>query len=383
MFAISSHNMSGIYIHIPFCKQACHYCNFHFSTSLKYKSEMVDAIVREIKIRAEYLEDKNLKSIYFGGGTPSLLSVLELNKIFETLSKIYNWTSNTEITLEANPDDLSQDKISELKSTGINRLSIGIQSFNQNDLEYMNRAHTATEAEHCIKKAQDVGIQNITADLIYGAQSSSDKIWENNINTLLAFDIPHISAYCLTVEPGTALHHFVSTGKSKPVDEAKAMSQFDTLISMLNEQGYEHYEISNFAKQGHYAIHNTNYWLGSPYLGIGPSAHSYDGKSVRSWNIAHNPKYMKAISNLTLPIEHEKLTTVDQYNEMVLIRLRTKWGLNLQNITEQFPQFLDHFKKSIATHLQKGNITKQDGSYILTSKGKHFADRISMELFAG
>jgi len=373
--------MSGIYIHIPFCKQACHYCNFHFSTSLKYKAEMIASIVKEIDLRKDYLSEKALSSIYFGGGTPSLLNKKDLDQIFNALGSIYTWDDSTEITLEANPDDLSTTNLTDFKDAGINRLSIGIQSFDQADLTFMNRAHNAQEAEKSIKLAQDIGFENISSDLIYGSPTTSNEIWQANIDKMISFGIPHISAYCLTVEEGTALHHFVSTGKSKPVDDVKASQQFDILIKRLKQSGYDHYEISNFGKPTRYATHNTNYWMGIPYLGLGPAAHSFDGQSTRSWNIAHNPKYISRINENTLPIEHEVLTEKEKYNEFVLIRLRTKWGIDIETLNKSFAQFADYFNENMAQFISDGKVIEQDEAFILTNAGKHLADRISMELF--
>jgi len=294
---------------------------------MKYKQDVVEAICREIELRKEYLPKEKLASIYFGGGTPSVLSAKELDQIFEHLDQYHQWDLDTEITLEANPDDLTPSKLSELAASPVNRLSIGIQSFDEADLRYMNRAHNATEAHRCIVDAQDVGLSNISADLIYGSPTTSDQTWRENIGKMLELDIAHISAYALTVEEGTALHHQVANGKSQPVDDVKAARQFQILIDQLRDGGYDHYEISNFAKPEHYAVHNSNYWLGKPYLGLGPAAHSFDGHRTRSWNIAHNPKYVTAISDDTLPIQHETLSDIDAYNEFVLIRLRTIWGM--------------------------------------------------------
>ena len=378
---ISSHPMSGIYIHIPFCKQACHYCNFHFSTSLKYKDEMIASIIKEIELRKDYLSTKALSSIYFGGGTPSLLNKKYLDQIFTALASNYSWNASTEITLEANPDDLSESNLKDFNDSGINRLSIGIQSFNQADLTYMNRAHNAQEAEKSIKLAQDLGFENISADLIYGSPTTSNDVWNSNIDKMISFGIPHISAYCLTVEEGTALHHFVSTGKSKPVDDTKSSHQFDTLISQLEQSGYDHYEISNFGKPNNHAVHNTNYWMGVSYLGLGPAAHSFDGGSTRSWNIAHNPKYISKLKENMLPIEHEELSAKEKYNEFVLIRLRTMWGIDSKILNKSFPQFANHFYKYIVQFVNDRKVIKKNDSYILTNEGKHLADRISMELF--
>lgn len=343
---------------------------------------MVEAILKEITLRKDFLSEKSLASIYFGGGTPSLLDKNDLDKIFSALAKTYTWDSTTEITLESNPDDLSIEYLKDLKSTGINRLSIGIQSFDQSDLSYMNRAHNATEAEACIKQAQDLGFDNITGDLIYASPTTSHKTWQDNIDKMLSFNIPHISAYCLTVEEGTALHHFVKTGKSKPVDDEKATYQFNLLMESLSGSGYDHYEISNFGKPGNYAIHNTNYWMGKPYLGLGPAAHSFDGINTRSWNLAHNPQYIKSIQNSILPIEQEVLSEKEMYNEFVLIRLRTKWGIDEKTLSANFQEFETHFKQQIAKFIDEGTVIFANDSYILSKGGKHLADRISMELFA-
>ena len=342
---------------------------------------MVAAIVQEIKMRSDYLSIKDLSSIYFGGGTPSLLERHDLEEIFSELSSHFSWNDQTEITLEANPDDLSPAKLKDLKDAGINRLSIGVQSFNQEDLTFMNRAHDALEAEKCIHDAQEAGFHNISADLIYGSPTTSDAIWESNIEKMIGLNIPHISAYCLTVEEGTALHHFVKTGKTAGTNDEKSSRQFDILMTRMADADYDHYEISNYAKPEYYAIHNTNYWKGVPYLGIGPSAHSYDGHSIRSWNVAHNPKYIKEIKVGNLPIEHEHLTEKDRYNEKILINLRTKWGISEEEIQSDFPKYYHNFQEKIQDFVSSGNLVKVKGSYVLSTQGKHIADRISMELF--
>ncbi len=342
---------------------------------------MVDAICREIKLRKDYLTNKNLTSIYFGGGTPSLLSHENLEQIFEALAKEFNWSDSTEITLEANPDDLSIDNLKIFNESPINRLSVGIQSFAQADLEYMNRAHNAQEAEYCIKNAQDVGLTNISADLIYGSPTTSDLTWIDNIKKMISYDIPHISAYALTVEEGTVLHHFVNTGKMKPVDESVAANHFEVLMDQLSIADYDHYEISNFAKKDHYAVHNSNYWLGVPYLGLGPAAHSFDGDSTRSWNISHNPNYIKSIQEDKLPLESEILSKTDAYNEFILIRLRTIWGVDIKDLQSKYPDQEDHFLKNIQPYLASGHVKRSDNIYRLTNSGKLIGDKISMELF--
>jgi oxygen-independent coproporphyrinogen III oxidase len=372
--------MSGIYIHIPFCKQACHYCNFHFSTTLKLKGDIVSAICKEIMIQKNYLKEKSLTSIYFGGGTPSLLTDDELGQIFNALHEVYTWTDQTEITLEANPDDIHLEKLMSFKKWGINRLSIGIQSFFNEDLQWMNRAHNAQEAQTCIKMAQDVGFDNITIDLIYGSPTTTFDMWQENIKTALSLDIPHISSYCLTVEEGTALHHHVKKGKKSSPDTDMASRQFTTLIEKLTAAGYQHYEISNFAKPGKYAIHNTNYWKGAQYLGIGPSAHSFDGGS-RSWNIAHNQKYIQSLNEGIIPSETEVLSTATRYNEYIMTGLRTMWGVNLEEINRFGAAFGSYFLDGIQSEIQAGFVTQEGNKYTLTQVGKHFADGIASNLF--
>lgn len=372
--------MSGIYIHIPFCKQACHYCNFHFSTTLKSKGDLVSAIRKEIIIQKNYLKEKSLTSIYFGGGTPSLLTDEELGQIFDTLNEVFTWTAQTEITLEANPDDITIEKLNSFKKWGINRLSIGIQSFFNEDLIWMNRAHNAQEAQTCIKLAQDVGFDNITIDLIYGSPTTSHEMWAENIKTALSLDIPHISSYCLTVEEGTALHHHVKKGKKMSPDSDVASRQFTTLIENLTASGYEHYEISNFAKPEKYAIHNTNYWKGAQYLGIGPSAHSFDGRS-RSWNISNNQKYMQSLLENIIPSEREELSPSTRYNEYIMTGLRTMWGVKLNEINGFGSEFVPYFLEGIQDEIKKGFVTQDEHKYTLTQVGKHFADGIASNLF--
>jgi oxygen-independent coproporphyrinogen-3 oxidase len=372
--------MSGIYIHIPFCKQACHYCNFHFSTTLKSKGDLVSAICKEIIIQKNYLTEKSLSSIYFGGGTPSLLTDDELGQIFNALNEVFTWTAQTEITLEANPDDITLEKLNSFKKWGINRLSIGIQSFFNEDLIWMNRAHNAQEAQTCIKLAQDVGFDNITIDLIYGSPTTSHEMWAENIKTALSLDIPHISSYCLTVEEGTALHHHVKKGKKMSPDSDVASRQFTTLIENLTASGYEHYEISNFAKPEKYAIHNTNYWKGAQYLGIGPSAHSFDGRS-RSWNISNNQKYMQSLLENIIPSEREELSPSTRYNEYIMTGLRTMWGVKLDEINGFGSEFVPYFLEGIQDEIKKGFVTQVEHKYTLTQVGKHFADGIASNLF--
>ena len=372
--------MSGIYIHIPFCKQACFYCNFHFSTSLRLKNEMITAICNEIKLREEYLQDKYLTSIYFGGGSPSLLDESDLDKIFITLSRHFSWDSQTEITLEANPDDIDTKKLSIFKKWGINRLSIGVQSFFDIDLKWMNRAHDAMDATKCIQLSQDSGFENITIDLIYGSPTTTTEMWQENILRTLNFKIPHLSSYCLTVEEKTALHYQVKTKATPAPNPELATEQFNILIDTLTLHGFDHYEISNFGLPGQHAIHNTNYWKGVSYLGIGPSAHSFNGTS-RSWNIANNKKYIDSILLDILPHETETLSVSSRYNEFVMTGLRTMWGVNDQKIQNFGVEYLTYFMSLIQHEIQKGHVIKNNGNYSLSKEGKHFADRIAMNLF--
>lgn len=373
--------MPGLYLHIPFCKQACHYCNFHFSTSLRQKGAMLEAILKEIDLQQDYLGGAEIGSVYFGGGTPSLLDVGELEQIFEKIHSLHRIAPDAEITLEANPDDLSLEKLRNLKKlTPVNRLSIGIQSFSDEDLRWMNRAHTSTHARACLDDAVATGFQNLTIDLIYGSPSTSDEQWAENLRLAFGYGIPHLSCYCLTVEEGTALGTFVRRGQQPPVDEDRAACQFEILMEAAAAQGYEHYEISNFAKPGRYARHNTNYWRSEPYLGLGPSAHSFDGVS-RQWNVAHNAQYIQHLSNGKIPFEREVLTSTQRYNEYVMTSLRTMWGADLGEISAMGNEVARHFEKSAQVFLNSGILEKAGQTVRLTREGKLLADRVAMELF--
>ena len=369
--------MAGIYIHIPFCKQACHYCNFHFSTSLNLKEHLLQALVKELQLQKDYLNNQPIQTIYLGGGTPSLLNAKELNQLFDQINQIHPVSSDAEITLEANPDDLTTAKFQELQLTPVNRLSIGIQSFHDQDLQFMNRAHNAKEALRCIHVARDFGFDDLTIDLIYGTPTMDFQGWQENLEKAIQQKISHLSCYCLTVEPKTALDHFVQKGTAPAVDEEKASAQFEYLMQRTQSAGYEHYEISNFALPGHYAQHNSSYWKATPYLGIGPSAHSFNGHS-RQWNISDNPKYIKAIQAEVTWYEVEILTPEEQYNEYVMTGLRTKWGCSLEKI---LPEYHPHFLKKMEPMIQSKWVTFLNNTYVLTNKGKLLADKIAMELF--
>jgi oxygen-independent coproporphyrinogen-3 oxidase len=375
--------MSGIYIHIPFCKQACHYCDFHFSTSMKKKGEMVLALAKEIGMRKPFdsAQDGNIiETIYFGGGTPSVLSNEEINFLIAEVYKYFNVAENPEITLEANPDDLSSDRILELSKSPINRLSIGIQSFYEDDLKMMNRAHNSAEAKKCLEEATKY-FDNISLDLIYGIPGMTDEMWKRNIQTALDFGIPHISSYALTVEPKTALSKLIQTGKiAEPQDET-ASNHFTILVEMLQNNGFIHYELSNFGKENYFSKNNSAYWLGKRYIGIGPSAHSYDGVK-RGWNIANNSLYIKAIQNNELPIETEILTISDRYNEYIMTGLRTIWGVSLDRIEKEFGvRYLDYLQKQSQKFLNDELLSIENNILKPTLKGKFLTDGIASDLF--
>ena len=372
--------MAGIYIHIPFCKQACHYCDFHFSTSLRYKSELVQSLIKEMGLQKNYLAGETVDTIYLGGGTPSLLDENELNLLIETVTGQHRVSADAEITMEANPDDLNQEKLRVIKQAGVNRLSIGVQSFFDDDLQWMNRVHRAFEAEAAVKTAQDIGLDNVTIDLIYGYPLLNNEKWKHNLTKAFELDVPHISPYSMTVEPLTALNTFIKNKKQRPMDDEQSAGQFIFLMSAMQSQGFEHYEISNFCKPGHYSRHNSNYWKGVPYLGIGPSAHSYNGGS-RRWNVANNAKYIVALQNDTLPAEIELLTQTDRLNEYIMISLRTMWGLDFQMLNSIAAASADEIKLRTQGFIDKEWIREKDGIIYLTPTGKLYADNIASTLF--
>ncbi len=374
--------MAGIYIHIPFCKQACNYCNFHFSTSLNQKEELLQAIHHEIVLQASYLQGQEISTIYFGGGTPSLLQVEELKRLFAQIEKYFPNQNLVEVTIEVNPDDVNTKYLKELKSTPVNRFSMGVQSFRNEDLQLMNRAHNASEADYAVKAAQDAGFENISIDLIYGIPGLSNIAWKQNIEKTLSLHIAHISAYALTVEPRTVLAHQISKGKIAQPDTAQAVTQFDILMESLTAQGYDHYEISNFALPLHLAIHNTSYWQGAHYLGLGPSAHSFNGNS-RQWNIANNALYIKSIlKEDKVLFEKENLSLANQLNEYIMTALRTMWGLDLHRVAQNFDtSSASTILLKAQTFLDNESLSLKDNHLVLTNKGKHFADGIAAELF--
>lgn len=371
--------MSGIYIHIPFCKKACTYCDFHFSTTFeKYRTQLIDAICIEIKTRQTYVPSKQINTIYFGGGTPSLLNNEELSKILNQIHTVFTVNSSAEITLEANPDDINEQKLNEWQSHGINRLSIGVQSFRESDLRWMNRAHKIEDAHNALRSAKNKGFE-LSLDLMYGIPNLSKSEWIKNIESALDYHPEHISAYCLTVEENTALYKQVKTGKVALSTNEEEAEQFSILQHTLIKYGYEHYEISNFAKNQKYAKHNSNYWLGQPYLGLGPSAHSYNVNS-RSWNIKNNSRYIQKINNNESVTETEVLSQTDIFNESLLIGLRTKWGVNLTQLQEELV-IRSEFQAQLNNILGENKAYISENHLILTNEGKAYADAIAAQLF--
>ena len=373
--------MAGVYIHIPYCSQACHYCNFHFSTQLKSSAQMLEAMCLEIEMRKNELPHP-LKTIYFGGGTPSILAVEHLHQLIEAIKKHFSVEALQEITLECNPEDITETKLSDWKALGINRLSIGIQSFFDKDLKLMNRIHSGKQALASLDLAMGY-FENISVDLIYGIPNQSDAEWKQNIKTITDRKIPHISAYALTVEPNTALDRFIAKEIIPPVSDVQAEADFFELIERLSIDGYEHYETSNFAKPGFYSVNNTAYWTGASYLGIGPSAHSFDGE-VRSWNSRNNHKYISAIKEGVLPIEREQLSLRDKYNEYVMTALRTKWGISLDQISTRFGEhYSDYLQKMAQNHIEEGLLSydQEMKTLSVSSKGKFLVDGLASDLF--
>lgn len=372
--------MAGIYLHIPFCKQQCSYCDFHFSTTFEaYRTEMISSMANELARREKYLEQKPIKTIYFGGGTPSILRKEEISELLNMVHSIFEVDPKAEISLEANPDDISVDSLRNWKELGINRLSIGLQSFKAADLEWMNRAHTVDESQNCVRLAQSEGFDNLTVDLIYGLPNLTMDEWINHVQTVIDFGVPHISAYCLTVEEKTVLHKMVAAGKIDSVSDDAQSEQFMVLLEMLEANGYAQYEISNFAKPGFESKHNGNYWKGEWYLGVGPSAHSFNGIS-RRWNVANNRKYLKAIAEETEYSEAEVLTPENQFNERILTGLRTTAGVDLNELAliSMIPMSVIN---KIALFIESAWMIKVGSTISLTKEGRLRADYIASELF--
>jgi oxygen-independent coproporphyrinogen-3 oxidase len=385
--------LAGIYIHIPFCKQACYYCNFHFSASVVLKKEIVDSLINEIEIRSKAITENDktgigiishgekIETIYFGGGTPSLLSKDEVFSIISSIRRNFIVENAAEITFEANPDDINFDNLKDWKISGINRLSIGIQSFIERDLKWMNRAHNTTQALDSILLSKEAGFKNFSVDLIFGTPGLSDNEWEQNIKTIIELEVPHISAYALTVEPKTALYKMIKTKKKENINSDVQAKQFLILMNMLRGAGYEHYEISNFAKPGFRSRHNSSYWQGKKYIGIGPSAHSYNGKE-RMWNMANNVFYIRSLQQNIIPFEKEILTNKEKINEYIMTSLRTMEGMDLYFIENNFSNSeRKRIENILQNKVEEGNYFQQNERIILTDKGKLFADAIAVELF--
>ena len=371
-----------LYLHIPFCKQKCSYCNFHFSTSLKLKEEMLVAIKKEIFLRKDELQNKNIPSLYFGGGTPSILSVDEIQALIDEVLKYFSFENNIEITLEANPDDLDKEFLKGLSKTEVNRLSIGTQSFFEEDLKLMNRAHDASQAEDSIKRAQDFGFENVSIDLIYGSPTSDFEIWKKNLEKTISLQVPHVSSYALTVEQNTALSNWVQKNKVASPKESEQNKAFYYMSEFLKENGFQHYEISNFAKEGFHSKHNSAYWKYKEYLGIGPSAHSYNGQEKRSWNVANNVAYCKKLHENQLPQEIEILTPSEQHNEMLMIGLRTIWGVDLEKMKSQFSEeIIEQSQKNIQQKIDEGFLIIENEHLKIPEKHWFLADGIAADLF--
>lgn len=373
-------NMAGIYIHIPFCKKACHYCNFHFSTGTELMDQMVSAICLEISMRKEE-QTEEINTIYFGGGTPSILPADAISKMLKIIRKNYQVSNDPEITLEANPDDICTAKAIAWKEMGINRFSIGIQSFDQQYLEWMNRAHDAEQSYRCIEEIRNAGFDNFSIDLIYGTPGQSNGEWTNDVQKAIELKIPHLSCYALTVEEDTALHHLIKKWKKEKVDADEQSFRFETLMMMTENAGYHHYEISNFALPGKESRHNSAYWEGIPYLGFGPSAHSFSG-NTRSWNISHNPDYINSILKGIRPCSAETLTPIDTLNEYIMTSLRSSKGIHRENIINRWgTDYAQQIEENITPYVNKGLAMLTNEGWKLTPQGKFLADGIASDLF--
>ncbi len=372
--------MAGIYLHVPFCKVKCHYCDFHFSVQLKNRGNIIGAMNQELLARKNFLGDHVVNTIYFGGGTPSVIELDLLESMLNTMHKTYHIDAKAEITLECNPDDLTLEKLKGYRALGINRLSIGIQSFNDEFLQFMNRAHSAEQANTAVQMAQDVGFDNLTIDLIYGVPGSTLQTWEKELIRMDQLNVPHLSAYCLTIEENTVFGHWKKKGIIKPFADEESIKQFQFLIDYTDQLGMEQYEISNFAKQGYISRHNSAYWLGEHYLGIGPSAHSYNGEE-RGWNISNNTQYQKAIEKGLDCYEVEKLSVQDRFNDYILTRLRTKWGVDLVELAAISSQMTHDMKPVLMAYIKEGDLMVKNEVVTLTPKGRFIADGISSDLF--
>lgn len=373
--------MNGIYIHIPFCKKVCYYCDFHFTVSMKWKDRLIDSLISEIEIRKDYLDSTNIDTIYFGGGTPSILSFNEIGRIMEQVNRYYNIAADAEITFEANPDDLTPAYLKTLKTFGFNRLSIGVQSFMDADLKWMNRRHDALQAENCIHMSRDAGFTNLNIDLIYGLPLLSNDNWKHNLEKFIALNIPHLSAYHLTIEPKTVFGHFKKKGKFLEISEEDSLAHYATLLNLMRQEGYEHYEISNFCKDAKYSRHNTLYWKQGCYIGFGPSAHSFNGHS-RQWNISVNNTYCDAIEKKMGYFEIEQLSAAEKFNDYLITGLRTIWGVDKNIIRGYFgTAFFDYFETMQQKFASSGYLQTKGNIVSLTDAGMFVSDKIISDLF--
>jgi len=373
--------MAGIYLHIPFCKRKCVYCNFYSIASQTRQADLVKCLKLELQKRKHLVDNEIIETIYFGGGTPSLLKSYEIDSVFETIFQNYSLSDTPEITLEANPDDITEEYLCHLAATPVNRLSIGIQSFHEADLKYLKRIHSSGQALNSVKAAQDKGFSNLSIDLIYGIPTLTGEGWLENIHKAIDLNVPHISCYSLTVEEGTPLPGLIKKGKLTSPEDEQSISQFRILMKKMKSGGYRHYEISNFCLPGMEAVHNTHYWKGKKYLGIGPSAHSFDG-NTRSWNVASVTEYIRQVEEGRLSPQSEILSISDHYNEYVMTSLRTMWGIEIKTITDRFgPVMTGHFHDAVSEYLSSGKVIQKEGTYFLSDEGKLWADRIASDLF--
>lgn len=372
--------IAGLYIHIPYCKRKCSYCNFHFSTNLNTIDLLLEALVSEITQRSNENKDYKIQSIYFGGGTPSILNSRQLELLFTALNSNYSLIQDCEISIECNPDDIDLQLLNNLKSFGVNRISLGVQSFDQEDLEWMNRSHSALQSAKAIESIKNSGFDNFSIDLMYGLPNSSVDKWKYNLNSIIQYDCPHFSAYALTIEERTTLIHKYRNKQIFPADDISSLEQMNILLDFCESNNYEDYEISNFAKQGYRSRHNSAYWNGIPYLGFGPSAHSYSEHS-RRWNIANNNLYIKCIKENIAYFDFEELSVKDRYNEYIMLNLRKKEGIPIQKLEQLYPQFMEEFNQHIVRLADMGEVIIENSHIRLTRSGKAQADRISSELF--
>jgi len=373
--------MSGIYLHIPFCKRKCHYCNFYSLASLKHKEEFLDALSKEIYSRHDYLQSRKCRSIYFGGGTPSLLNPEETERILNDVQRCFSFSVEPEITMEVNPDDVTPEKLKEWKAMGFNRISLGVQSFFDEDLVYLNRIHNSRQSAVSSRQIFDAGFTNVSADLIFGMPTLTNEHLLENIKHLVDLNIPHISAYALTVEPKTGLEVLIRNKKLKGPDEERILEQFRITMEILKRNGFLHYEISNYCTDGNFSQHNSMYWSGEHYIGLGPSAHSFNGIS-RQWNVASVIKYIDRLRNNEEIFEIEMLTERQKFNEYVMTSLRTMWGCDIAKIRRDFgEEFAAGSQQSAVRFIDAGDMTENEGILYLTDKGKLFADGIASEMF--